>query len=217
MMADQLLDSDRWLTLGEAAALLQVHPTTLRRWADNGEVPFMLTPGGHRRFSATELVHFAHSRQGSRRLDSVEETWATQALVQTRKEIVGHSLPWLTRFPEEDRQRNRLLGQRLLGLMLRYLAAAEEDPAIVQDARAIGHEYGRIARGNGLPLTVALQASMFFRDSLVEAALHLPESAPIRPEASMRLMRRINTLLNAVQLAVAEVYDGSDNDSLPGT
>jgi hypothetical protein len=57
---------------------------------------------------------------------------------------------------------------------------------------------------------------MFFRDTLVEAALHQPEKAPNRPDANMRLMRRINTLLNTVQLAVAQVYDGSDDDSLPG-
>jgi excisionase family DNA binding protein len=213
-MVDQTTETEKWLTLSEAAAFLDVHPTTLRRWADNGEVPVLLTPGGHRRFAASELADFAHSRQGLRRVGAVEETWANQALVQTRKEIVGHNLPWLARFDESDRQRNRLLGQRLLGLTLQFLSAGEEDEAIVRQARATGHEYGRIAQANGLPLTAALQASMFFRDSLVEAALHLPENAPIRPEANMRLMRRINTLLNAVQLAVAEVYDGSYVDNL---
>jgi len=48
---------------------------------------------------------------------------------------------------------------------------------------------------------------LFFRDTLVEVAIHLPEVAHVRPEANTRLLRRINTLLNVVQLAMADVYD----------
>jgi excisionase family DNA binding protein len=213
-MVEPVTEHDKWLTLSEAATFLDVHPTTLRRWADNGELPVMLTPGGHRRFSQADLADFAHSRQGVRRVEHVEETWARQALVQTRQEIVGHNHPWLTRFDDADRQRNRLLGQRLLGLMLQYLVAVDDGQLILDEARAIGREYGHIAVASHLPLVVALEASIFFRDSLLEAAMHLPENAPIRPEANIRLMRRINTLLNAVQLAVAQVYDGSTANTL---
>ena len=39
-----------WLTLGEASRMLGVDPDTLRRWADNGKVDVLKTPGGHRRF-----------------------------------------------------------------------------------------------------------------------------------------------------------------------
>ncbi len=43
-------EQSEWISLGEAAALLGVHPTTLRNWADQGELPSQRTPGGHRRF-----------------------------------------------------------------------------------------------------------------------------------------------------------------------
>jgi excisionase family DNA binding protein len=43
------------LSLSDAAALLGVHPVTLRRWADQGDVLVMVTPGGHRRFPRTEI------------------------------------------------------------------------------------------------------------------------------------------------------------------
>jgi excisionase family DNA binding protein len=39
-----------WITLGEAAAMLDVHPGTLSRWALRGRVPHKLTIGGRRRF-----------------------------------------------------------------------------------------------------------------------------------------------------------------------
>jgi hypothetical protein len=60
-----------------------------------------------------------------------------------------------------------------------------------------------------MPLTDALQATLFFRDKLLEATLDLPESARVRPGDSARLVKRINTLLNAVQLAIAEMYEAS--------
>lgn len=43
------------LRLSEAAAVLGVHPDTLRRWADSGKVPSARTPGGERRFNRADL------------------------------------------------------------------------------------------------------------------------------------------------------------------
>ncbi len=40
----------RLLTLGEAAERLGVHENTMRKWADQGIVPAVRRPGGHRRF-----------------------------------------------------------------------------------------------------------------------------------------------------------------------
>src|SRR6266496_1212828 len=44
-----------WLTLHEASERLDVHPATLRQWADRGRVRAFRTPGGHRRFSAEDV------------------------------------------------------------------------------------------------------------------------------------------------------------------
>lgn len=43
------------LRLSEAAAYLYVHPDTLRRWADQGKVRCVRTPGGERRFAIADL------------------------------------------------------------------------------------------------------------------------------------------------------------------
>jgi excisionase family DNA binding protein len=45
----------RNLTAKEAAELLSVHEDTLRRWADEGKVPFWVTPGGQRRFRPEDI------------------------------------------------------------------------------------------------------------------------------------------------------------------
>ena len=78
-----------WLPLRLAAAQLNVHPTTLRRWADNGDIPFLLTPGGHRRFSTDDIEEFASSRSQRRALVPVEQIWAEKALtLWTLKEAI---------------------------------------------------------------------------------------------------------------------------------
>lgn len=209
--------TEEWLPLSKAAQQLNVHPTTLRRWADNGDIPVMLTPGGHRRFAASDLVTFANERHGLRHVNDLEQMWASAALTQTRQEITTHQDEhWLATFDEDVRTRHRQLGQRLMGLTLRYLSEDDGEP-LLQEARQIGEEYAQIALDASMPLTEAVEAAMFFRDTLVETALHLPEDTHVRPEASLRLLRRINRLLNVVQLAIAEVYDAYYTDRLPRT
>ena len=212
-MVEHLPGNERWLSLGQAAKQLSIHPTTLRRWADNGDIPVMLTPGGHRRFAASDVAHFAHERRRRRRTRDIEQIWAERAVVQTRREIVVHrDDPWLSSFDNEARARSRLMGQQLIGLMMQYLSAEDDGQNIVQEARQIGRQYGHHALEAGMSLTEALQISIFFRDALVESALQLPANVRIRPEANVRLLRRINTLLNTVHLAVAEVYDAPHPD-----
>jgi len=207
-MDDQHNPEQLWLALKHAAQQLGVHPTTLRRWADAGDIPVMLTPGGHRRFAVSDIERFAEERRRLRAISGLEKIWADQALTQARKEIISHrDEHWLAVFDEKDREHKRQLGRRLMGLMLQYISLSEGGDDILQEARAIGRDHAENALALGLPLVEALQAMLFFRDTLVEVAFHLPEVAHVRPEANTRLLRRINTLLNAVQLAMADVYD----------
>lgn len=197
-----------WLSLRQAANRLGVHPTTLRRWADGGEIPVMVTPGGHRRFAVSDVDGFAEERLRLRVVAGLEQIWADKALSQTRQGIASHREDhWLAVFDEEDRERKRLLGRRLMGVMLEYISLSEGGDNFVEEARAIGREHAENALGLGMPLTEAMQATFFFRDTLVEVAIQLPEVAHVRPETNMRLLRRINTLFNAVQLTIADTYE----------
>ena len=44
------------LGITEAAAVLGVHPDTVRTWADENKVPCWRTPSGHRRFRRADLL-----------------------------------------------------------------------------------------------------------------------------------------------------------------
>ena len=51
-------DSEVWLSVHDASAMLGVSPATLRRWSVAGEIEAFTTPGGHRRFALSlSLIH----------------------------------------------------------------------------------------------------------------------------------------------------------------
>ncbi len=52
---------NRLLTRALAAALLQVKPMSVTRWARNGQLSVVWTPGGHRRYSESEVRGFLRS------------------------------------------------------------------------------------------------------------------------------------------------------------
>ena len=196
-----------WLPLKQAAEKLSVHPTTLRRWADNGKIPVMVTPGGHRRFALEIIDKLAQTGLALNQPDQIENVWAEKALTVTRQNISTQPADWMSSLTESDRNKHRKMGQQLMALTLQFIGSEDESQEILDETRALGTRYGIIGREIGMTLTDALQAAMFFRDRMVESALQLPESAKIRPEANLRLLQRINTLLNEVQLAIAAEYE----------
>jgi excisionase family DNA binding protein len=50
------------LTPGEVAALFRVDPKTVTRWASNGRIPSIRTPGGHRRFRKDDVQRYLTTR-----------------------------------------------------------------------------------------------------------------------------------------------------------
>jgi excisionase family DNA binding protein len=50
------LGSLRLLTPGEVAALLHVDANTVARWSNEGRLRAIRTPGGHRRYPASEVL-----------------------------------------------------------------------------------------------------------------------------------------------------------------
>lgn len=53
------------MTPGEVADLLRVNPKTVTRWANQGKISSVRTPGGHRRFKAIEVLAIAQGRHGA--------------------------------------------------------------------------------------------------------------------------------------------------------
>ena len=59
-MPEQILHAERLLTSHEVGALLQVNPSSVKKWVNDGRIAAFRTPGGHRRIRVADLVDFLH-------------------------------------------------------------------------------------------------------------------------------------------------------------
>ena len=202
-----------WLSLKAAADQLGVHPSTLRRWADDGAISVMLTPGGHRRFAQADIDQFAASEPVQSTVavqEVVQQQWAQKAIAQSRQGVDSRQKSsWMKAQDSESRIQFRLLGQRLVGLTMQYIAMHDGGEELLDEARDIGRIYAKTSIQTGMPLTETLRASLFFHNTLLETSLQWPESATVSAETNQHLLSRINSLLNTVHLAIAGQYESS--------
>ena len=54
-MTSRAVDPEALLTPAEVAALFRVDPKTVARWANDGQLTSLRTPGGHRRYRESEV------------------------------------------------------------------------------------------------------------------------------------------------------------------
>ncbi len=208
----QLTDQSEWVSLGEAAGLLGVHPTTLRTWADQGEIPSQRTPGGHRRFQRNVLDQWLNTRQPSNATASEAQLMLQSALGNTRLQVGGgqlDGLTWYDHLSEQARQTHRELGRSLLELLTRYLAESDNKAALLHEVQRLGGQYARHTREEGLSLGETVQAFLFFRDLLTNTVIQLAEVLSLHtPSDWGNRLRAVNHLTDEFLLAVIEGYDG---------
>src|SRR6266571_5075080 len=168
---------EEWLSLRQVADMLGMHPATVRLWADRNELPSIRTSGGHRRFRRVDIE--ARLRQEKERRPNP----AAQLLVQS---VLGrvrfaftdgtlNSLPWYQHFNEAAREAYRLLGRRLLELLLRALTDVTISEELRHEAIELGTEYGSITSNSHVPVADAVRAFLYFRNIVDESVLQLAE------------------------------------------
>ena len=57
-MTEPDIDAEHLLTSHEVGELLQVNPSSVKKWVNEGRIPAHRTPGGHRRIRVADLVDF---------------------------------------------------------------------------------------------------------------------------------------------------------------
>jgi len=55
-------DDEKLLTPREVASIFRVEPGTITRWARDGRLTSLRTPGGHRRYLYSEVMRLLNSR-----------------------------------------------------------------------------------------------------------------------------------------------------------
>ena len=59
------LEHNDLLTPTEVAAIFRVNPKTVTRWAQSGKISAIRTLGGHRRFSAAEILRHLNEQKSA--------------------------------------------------------------------------------------------------------------------------------------------------------
>lgn len=83
--ASSAKERDLVLTSTQAASLLQVHESSIKRWSNQGELAFSKTSGGHRRFSIDDLLSFVEKKGQEYPFSQFEslQQYLCEALVKT--------------------------------------------------------------------------------------------------------------------------------------
>lgn len=187
-----------WLSLNEAAKVLGVHPSTLRRWSDEGSITSVRTEGGHRRYDREILAQFLAKQQDKPTAPLVASKTAS---VSTQDEH------WREGFRGKNLEEVRQVGQRLLGLLMQYLTRQNEDDRFLLESRRVGNIYGTESFDNGLAMLDTVEAFLYFRSHFSEMIIQLPTFPRAGDDDELRRMtKRTDRFMNEVLLGVIEGY-----------
>ena len=199
------MDSE-WLSLSEVAKFLGVHPSTVRNWANQGQIPVHRTTGGHRRFRRSEVVLWQQTQHSNGPGEA--QLVVQNALKLTRIHITeGHlqAEEWYQKLDDDARHQYRLSGRNLMTGLLAYLSAAGAEAEA--EARSLGYEYATRGRRHGLSVLDATQAFLFFRTTLLDAMLSVYEAAAVSSsQAWSDMFRKINAFTDGILLTLLETY-----------
>jgi len=210
------LTPQEWLTLKDASELLGVHFTTLRAWADKGQIPVFRTPGGHRRFGVADLRRFLDGR-ANRMLMPAREKLIDAAVGRVRQQIRtdAEEASWRYELEKDAAVQRQQRGRQLFALAISFMLKPLQRERILEDGRRMGSEYGREAASNQIGLVETGRAVQFFRQQLVQA-VHSEDNSGTFDADDVRIQGLIDQFLDEVLYAVLEGYEavlvGAESD-----
>ena len=201
-------DRDHWITLGAASELLGVSESTIRRWADAGEIRSYRTSGGHRRILEGDLRQLvaAQGAAPSRDTDRISDIALARVKRQLNRRGQAHGLIG-EGFSDDARDQLRLLGRQLVDLFARFIASNAKGERFQEDARTTGHQYGRMLVDNGVRLSVAVATFNRLRHSLEETASQIASESSLSAEEAVEAIEQTLGLADTVLEGMAEIYE----------
>jgi len=208
-MVDEL--GGRWISSGSASHLLGVSESTVRRWADGGEIKSYRTGGGHRRLLRSDIEDFLRNGPQSPSTDPDHFSEITLERIKGRfKRVNPNSAMTATIDLEEPlRVSLRFLGRQLVDLFARYIASNTRGERFFDDARGIGREYGRTLVKGDVSLTSAVTIFNHLRHSFEETAVDVADEANLNSTDAVEVIEDISRLSDAVLEGMALVYESA--------
>jgi excisionase family DNA binding protein len=206
---------NEWLSLGDVAQMLGVHPSTVRNWSDQGELPVHRTKGRHRRYRKSDVELWIQSQNAEAQADIGEV--AQSALRLTRLHIsegMLESEAWYQKLDSDAREQYRRSGRATVHGLMAYMSA--QGNSAEAEARALGFEYASQARRCNLTTIESIKAFLYFRDLLMDSMLSVYETALISsPRAWSDMLRKIAGFTDLVMLTLLETMEAYERGARP--
>lgn len=200
-----------WLSLGDVAKKLGVHPSTVRTWSDQGVLPVYRTQGGHRRYLLDEINLWIET---SRQKNEVAPERALHSVLNRIRFQIGENRLqeeiWYQKLDDEARHQYRMSSKNLMQSLASYLNAQGDDA--MAESRSLGYEYASRGRRYGLCLLDATRAFLFFRNLLIESMTEVYlSSRVVEVEAWGEMLSRIHAFTDGTMLSLIETYQAFEN------
>jgi excisionase family DNA binding protein len=208
-----------WISIGRACQLLGVNAATLRQWTADGRLRSYRTPGGHRRFSLSELTALSQRQEAP----PAELTQTLIAQLRGRYRTMARSPQsqgaWWEALPPAMRERFHDLGEEVLARLGDALVArtARDRQRAAVVAREIGVRYGQLAREAGVDTAQAVEAYLRFRRPLLDVLARTIAAHPTLGEQLGRLMRDAEHFMDQVLAGLTGAHSAREAARPPGT
>lgn len=202
-----------WVTLTEAARVLGVSPSTVRRYGDSGVVRTFLTPGGHRRFSRAGLEAVLPARTATRpSLADLGETPGRMARGYRRAADADNArIPWVAELDEGQRERFRGYGRSIVASLVAALDSDDPDRRAgrLREAEDACAEYGRVAGLGGLGASMTADLFLRFRRPFVAELGALARRREFDAAATASLIADAHAALDGLLLATLRGWEAA--------
>ncbi|MFO8035647.1 MAG: helix-turn-helix domain-containing protein [Anaerolineales bacterium] len=206
--------SEPLLRLSDAAEYLGVHFTTLRRWADKGDLTCFRTPGGRRRFKKSDLDTFLKRL----RQDEHEASGTSIKKMDHRRifeEVKHHGISgksWLKHLNDSHRAQMRTDGRKLTALLMQYTSRSDGGEGFLERGQQLASHYGQTCRQVGFTLMETVQAFISIRRSIIDSLCETGMLVGYPDRQTWQLYQRVDHFLDVILLAILSSYQKQTQD-----
>jgi len=195
------------ISISEASQILGVNEATLRQWTDEGKLSAFVTPGGHRRYSKSDLKKL--TRSGQKVLGIKDLVSELEDTTPRHREIARGFFdrsPQAVKPCEEHQRQLAELGRHLLNLTARYVSEPARREESLSAARDTGRGFGRLLAEMGMPLTEATEAFLMHRELIMQAAANLAGKREARGGRIAEAIPLANRLIDVTLVAMIDAH-----------
>jgi excisionase family DNA binding protein len=204
-------EQENWLSIDAACRFLGVDQSTLRRWSDSGRVPVFRTPGGHRRYRASDLQAVLRGTTPTRMTTRRSLTRMSISAYEPDYLKLARQRPWYRAYSEDQLHELRILGRRLIDFAVRSISEpSNSDLAeIYEEGRRIGRRYGSISVDAGLSARDAVEAFLFFRYPVFQSVSQFVEEEQMPANRAVGAFTGICQFMDEVLIATMSAHADS--------